>query len=350
METKKMKVAELKPHPKNEEIYGLDEDISDLLEKIKRSNTVHTLVANSKNYILAGHRRRKVCIQLGIKSVDVEIRDFDSEEEEIEFIIDNNATRDKTAEQKSREAKALKEVESVLALKRKSIGGKGGFKDVANSPHLLKQEQDVNHTSNLLHSEIQDQGKSRDIVAKKVGLKSGREVERGIRTINTIDDLTENGRSEDAELLRGVLNNRSISAAEELAKKIDTVDIPDEDRDLIKAGKKSIYSLPEFARQRQKPETETKSHDEADPDKNLKYSRGCDIDKDQFALEQAQRLQVEVSSFSAKLNYFTYEKEVCRNMPPEYKEIILEQSGELIEKLNFILEHIKQKGDQEEPT
>ena len=86
METKKMKVVDLKPHPKNEEIYGHDEDVSDLLEKIKRSNTVHTLVANSKNYILAGHRRRKVCIQLGIKSVDVEIRDFDSEEEGLSLI------------------------------------------------------------------------------------------------------------------------------------------------------------------------------------------------------------------------------------------------------------------------
>ena len=119
----------------------------------------------------------------------------------MEFIIDNNATREKTAEQKSREAKALKEVESVLALKRKSIGGKGGFEDVAVLPHLTKQNE---------------QGRSRDIVAKKVGLKSGREVERAIKTVSIIDELTEQGRTEDAELIRGVLNNRRISAADEL--------------------------------------------------------------------------------------------------------------------------------------
>lgn len=68
----------------------------------------------------------------------VEILDFDTPEEEIEYIINNNATRDKTTEQKSREAKALKEVESVLALKRKSIGGMGGFEDVPNSAHVVE--------------------------------------------------------------------------------------------------------------------------------------------------------------------------------------------------------------------
>ena len=127
----------------------------------------------------------------------------------MEFIIDNNATREKTAEQKSREAKALKEVESVLALKRKSVfgstGGRGNKKDVPVSAHGFNDVDD-----NV------KQGRSRDIVAKKVGLKSGHEVERAIRAVSTIDELTEQGRTEDAELIRGVLNNRSISAADEL--------------------------------------------------------------------------------------------------------------------------------------
>ena len=42
-ETKRMKVSDLQPHPKNTEIYGKNEDISDLVEKIKRSGQVHTL-------------------------------------------------------------------------------------------------------------------------------------------------------------------------------------------------------------------------------------------------------------------------------------------------------------------
>lgn len=77
-----MKVVDLIPHPKNEEIYGIHEDVSDLIEKIKRSGRVHTLTVNSKGIVLAGHRRRKACMELGWKEVDVEIRDFDTPEEE----------------------------------------------------------------------------------------------------------------------------------------------------------------------------------------------------------------------------------------------------------------------------
>ena len=123
MNTMEMKVADLKPHPKNEEIYGVNEDILDLVEKIKKSGRVHTMTVNSKGVVLAGHRRLKACIELGIETVKAEIIDFDTPEEEIEFIIDDNSTREKTIEQRSREAKELKRVETLLAEKRLSILG-----------------------------------------------------------------------------------------------------------------------------------------------------------------------------------------------------------------------------------
>lgn len=126
----------------------------------------------------------------------------------MEFIIDNNATREKTAEQKSREAKALKEVESVLANKRRiaTQNNNSAKADTPNSACLVEDKE---------------KGEARNIVAQKVGLKSGHEVDRAIRAVNVIDELTEKGRIDDAALIRGVLNNRSISAAEELAKNID---------------------------------------------------------------------------------------------------------------------------------
>ena len=245
----KRKISELKPHPKNIEIYGYNEDISDLVEKISRSHRVHTMVINSDGYILAGHRRHRVCLQLGIKEVDVEIRDFNSPEEEIEFIIDDNATRDKTVEQKSREAKELKRIETLLAEKRMSIfgatGGRGNKKGVANSPHGLEQIEQV------------EQGKTRDIVARKVGLKSGREAERAITTVEIIDKLNEDGRTEDADLVKSVLNNGSVSAAEELARNIDKVEIPEEVIDLVKAGKRSPHSYIEVAKAKMKQKAPT---------------------------------------------------------------------------------------------
>lgn len=64
---------------------------------------------------------------------------------------------------------------------------------------------------------------------------------------------------EDAELIRGVLNNRSVSAAEELARNIDIVEIPEKEKPLIQSGKKSSYSYVEQAKQKQKPKEETKT-------------------------------------------------------------------------------------------
>ena len=70
-EYRKMKVSDLRPHPKNAEIYGQNENVSDLVEKIKRSGQVHTLVVTSKGIVLAGHRRLKACIELGIKEENI---------------------------------------------------------------------------------------------------------------------------------------------------------------------------------------------------------------------------------------------------------------------------------------
>ena len=134
-EHRKMRISDLKPHPKNEEIYGHNEDISDLVEKIKRSGQVHTLVVTSNGIVLAGHRRLRACKELGIEEVNVEIVDFDTPEQEIEYLIDNNATREKTNEQKAREAVVLKQTLSILAEKRKKS--------------KLKQNQVVNNSSDM---------------------------------------------------------------------------------------------------------------------------------------------------------------------------------------------------------
>ena len=241
-ENRRMKISDLHPHPKNAEIYGSNEDVSDLVEKIKRSGQVHTLVVTSKGIVLAGHRRMKACKELGIDEVDVEIRDFDTSEQEIEYIIDNNATREKTNEQKAREAIVLKETLSVLAKKRKLSKLKQN-----QSSDMPKMAQRNGETIEVPNSALREesnleQGKTRDIIASKVGLKSGQEVDRATKTIKKIDELKEEGRTEDAELLLGVMNNRSISASENLAKNIDNVEIPEEDRKAIQLGCKSPNS------------------------------------------------------------------------------------------------------------
>lgn len=245
MNAMEMKVADLRPHPKNEEIYGMDEDISDLVGKIKKSGRVHTMTVNSKGVVLAGHRRLKACIELGIETVKAEIVDFDTPEEEVEFIVLDNHQREKTVEQKAREARTLKEVESRLAeIRRRVTQNNNTAKKLAEVPNSAHQDS---------------QGKSRDIVAKNVGLRSGHEVDRAITAVNKIEELRKSGRVEDAELIRGVLNNRSVSAAEDLARNIDIVEIPEEEKPFVQSGKKSSYSYVEQAKQKQKPKEETKT-------------------------------------------------------------------------------------------
>ena len=203
------KISELKPHPRNEEIYGKNESIDELVATMRKSGVVTTLTITDNDVIIAGHRRWKSCKQLVAEGdkrfceVNCEVREFDDEWEELEYLVINNNSREKTMEQKAREAQVLIEAEKELGKKRMSLGGKGGIasnvEGVAELPPL-------------------NSGKTRDIVAKKLKMKSGREVERAVKSIETIDKLTETGRKNDAELIRDTLNN--TSASEELKKKL----------------------------------------------------------------------------------------------------------------------------------
>lgn len=275
-EYRRMKVSDLKPHPKNTEIYGQNENVSDLVEKIKRSGQVHTLVVTSKGIVLAGHRRLKACMELGIEEVDVEVRDFDTTEQEIEYLIDNNATREKTQEQKAREARELKKVEMILAKKRQADNGGDKKSDkykasVAKSPHV---NADKSEGANLPHTDSggKEQGKARDRVAEKLNYKSGREADRAIQTVNKIDELKTEGRTEDAKFIGDVMNNRSISAAESLAKNIDNENIrrlSEEEKEDIRRGRKSPNSFLKKADKKEEQESEVKLAETTDNVKSL---------------------------------------------------------------------------------
>lgn len=281
-EYKRIRISDLRPHPKNEEIYGHNEKISDLVEKIKRSGQVHTLVVTSKGIVLAGHRRLRACRELGIEEVDVEVVDFETPEQEVEYLIDNNATREKSNEQKAREAIVLKQTLSVLAEKRKksklkqncSINSSSdasanhGSADVpisaprndppADTPNLAEREEDNSVT-----------GKTREVVAKKVGLKSGHEVDRAINAIKTIDELKKEGRDEDAELVTDVMNNRGFSAADSLAKNINNIRLSEEEKEEVRSGRKSPNAFIRRKEENKEQKPEEKFAESSDKVKSL---------------------------------------------------------------------------------
>lgn len=281
-EHKKMKISDLKPHPKNEEIYGHNENISDLVEKIKRSGQVHTLVVTSKGIVLAGHRRLRACKELGITEVDVEIVDFDTPEQEVEYLIDNNATREKSNEQKAREAIVLKQTLSVLAEKRKksklrqnrSLNSSSEVvaqKESTDVPILAPRNNPPTDTPKLAERGEDDfvTGETREIIAKKVGLKSGHEADRAINTIEKVDELKEKGRVEEAELVIDVMNNRGFSAANSLVKNIDNIRLSEEEKEAVRSGRKSPNAFLRKKEEKEKHEPEEKFVESSDKVKNL---------------------------------------------------------------------------------
>lgn len=191
----------LKPHPRNSSIYG-DEDISSLAELIRQSGWVKPLVCTPDNVIISGHRRWRAVQLLGwSEAIPVEYREFSNESTELEALLLENASRLKTTEQKVREAQAWKDVEAFQAGQRKlATLKKGNFRpDVENFPH-------------------REQGKTRDAIASRVGLGSGRTYSKAAKVIAMIDEEASIGHLETAQALRKVLNEQSVDAAHQLLK------------------------------------------------------------------------------------------------------------------------------------
>ena len=226
------KISELKPHPYNEEIYGTNESIDELVASIRKTGKVATLIITDDNVIISGHRRWKSCQRLveegntRFNSVNCEIEHFVDSLDEIESLIIYNDTRIKSMEQKAREAQVLIDIE----------------RQKSDNRRLATLKQNQNNSTDVAELPPREKsGKTRDIVAKKLKMKSGREVERAVKSVETIDKLTEIGRKDDAELIRDTLNNTSASTASELSYHID--ELTEDEKQAIRDKKMSAYKV-----------------------------------------------------------------------------------------------------------
>jgi ParB/RepB/Spo0J family partition protein len=147
---KLLSIYSLYPHPRNTEVYGNDEDISDLKKAIEASGWIAPLVvtpdADGDYKIVHGNRRHRVCHELQIEYVRCEIKTFESEEDELRALLSGNVAREKTLEQKAREGMMWEQIERAEAQKRQKAG---------------KSLEEA------------EKGDTRDKVAKRVGFGSG---------------------------------------------------------------------------------------------------------------------------------------------------------------------------------
>lgn len=89
-----VRVTDIKPHPKNSEIYDLS-NIDDLVDSIKEVGLLQPLIINKHNQILSGHRRFESIKRLGWKEVNVEVKEVEEEEVDL-FLVHFNKQRVKS--------------------------------------------------------------------------------------------------------------------------------------------------------------------------------------------------------------------------------------------------------------
>jgi ParB-like chromosome segregation protein Spo0J len=196
MRVRQFNIHELTPHPLNQKIYGTVKPDAELLKSVAENGVLQPLILDSKQTILAGHRRWMACKILakrrskklvridGYENVPCVVsknKGLDAER----VVIEANRQRIKTAQQRIREFKELKRIEAELAKERMSAGGKG----VAILPHL--------------------RGKSRDKAAVMVGMGA-----RTAEKFEKIVDAADAGSAEARAVMEAVDNGTlTIDAA-----------------------------------------------------------------------------------------------------------------------------------------
>lgn len=165
----KIRVEELKHHPKNKEIYTLSA-IEDLVSSIAEVGLLQPLVVDKNNYVISGNRRLEALKKLGWEWVEIK-RVTATKKESEKLLVHHNKQRIKSCKELINEYKALYE----------NIGKGQGRRTDLTSDNVVK-------------------GSSRDLIAKELGLSSGQLqkllyieknepshielIDRGIMTVN----------------------------------------------------------------------------------------------------------------------------------------------------------------------
>jgi len=179
-------VTALRENPVNSKIYFTNQQDDDELVKLIEEYGIQRpiLVAEDtvgKGFIIvSGHRRWRAACKLGMHTVPIEIERFNNQDEITQRLIIENAYREKTMEEKIREAQALKDI-------------------------LAKKGE-----------------KSRDAAGKAVGI-SGRSFDKGERVVEAIDAIRETD-PERADELREKLNKSIDGAYREVRDTTEVVD------------------------------------------------------------------------------------------------------------------------------
>jgi len=97
-----VKLSALKYHPVNEQLYE-DDDCEDLIDSIEREGLKVPPLITQDNIVISGHRRVKALRILNIEEILCNVKEYETQDEELIDLITYNLYRLKTNEQKIRE-------------------------------------------------------------------------------------------------------------------------------------------------------------------------------------------------------------------------------------------------------
>lgn len=180
------------------------------------------------------------------------VKEFKTKQEELEMLLLENMYRDKTVEQKVKEAEVWEEIEKIKAEKRKI----SNLKQNTEGENFLTREDESQN--NNIDKAIQ-KGRTLDIVAKQVGIGSGKTLETAKVVVKKIDELKENGDKENADFLSKALD-KSISGAKKLVEKNIVAEVPKVYKDMVKEGSISVseaYNVAKISMENKKKNEES---------------------------------------------------------------------------------------------
>ena len=176
IDTKMLRISEVQVAERIRKDNGRLEELTNDIREHGLINPITVMERMEGGYVLvAGLRRLRAMEQLGATDIRATvITTLEADEMLTLEIAENEQRKEFTVSEKLAFAEKLKVVEAEKARVRKSAGGKGGLdQDVANWPHL------------------QEQGRSRDIVAQKAGFTSTTQMRRAQAVSEGRPDLME---------------------------------------------------------------------------------------------------------------------------------------------------------------
>ena len=153
------RTTELRPHVLNEKLYGTEELPESFIANVRDKGILVPLIIKPDGTIISGHRRWCAAQAVNMDTVPVQIVEYQSELDEREAVIDFNRQREKTFSQRMAEAEELKAVERERARERQ------GTRTDKNIPETFPEST----------------GETRNKVAEKIGIGSGRTYEKAAK-------------------------------------------------------------------------------------------------------------------------------------------------------------------------